>query len=110
VGHQSGTEGDESSSKIERGLEEWSWLERMGLDEEVQPGEPVILFARRQLLMSYTVLSLLSLSVESCSIKLCIAVISFIFWAKHYKLADRTSLTMEHNLLPRDRFTGASCN
>ena len=44
--------------------------------------------------MSYKVLSLLSLSVESCSIKLCIAVISFIFWAKHYKLADRTSLTI----------------
>ena len=56
--------------------------------------------------MSYIVLSRLSLSVESCSIKLCIAVISFIFWAKHYKLADRTSLTMEHNLLPRGRLQG----
>jgi hypothetical protein len=77
--------GNESSSKIERGLEEWGWLERMGVAREVQPGEP--------------------LYVESCSIRLCIAVISFIFWAKHYKLADRTSLAREHNLLPQDHFT-----
>jgi len=37
--------GNESSSKIEPGLEVWSWLERMGMAREVQPGEPPNSFA-----------------------------------------------------------------